>query len=300
MAETTRHHYVPRFYLRRFSRDDRVKVVRRDQQKEFEATTKDAAVRTHFYTIGLDDGSRSTEIEDFLSKVEGQASTVLRILDNRGSPDAEQREWFSFFLALQLVRGPDIRATRREFTTEVMRMLVENLPRSKAREMFIEEHGHEPTDEELDVHLQTLRGMASLVEADIPQNLDVADMITIARDTVGYIVPRTWRVLEFANVRVLTGDRPVMMCDTNRPWASTGVKNSTTIIFPIDSRHILLLGAPSRNLAEVKFTLGESRLARRINLACAYQAFEWFFHHPAHRPFRTIRLRQAGQRVRRG
>ncbi len=88
MSEPKRHHFVPRFYLARWSVEDTVAVRRRDGGR-FEANPTKVAAINGFYDFRADDGEVSKEVERFLAHVvEGPASSALDAIDASGRPPA--------------------------------------------------------------------------------------------------------------------------------------------------------------------------------------------------------------------
>ena len=66
-----------------------------------------------FYDITLPDSEKSKEVENHLSRVEGQAAEVLRTIDTSLSappPGSEERTALSVYLGLQMTRTRKLRS----------------------------------------------------------------------------------------------------------------------------------------------------------------------------------------------
>ncbi len=97
---------MPRAYLERFASDGRVRVRRRDGTS-FESDPINVAVESGFYDVSDGSGGTSSEVEEWLARVEGPAHTALTGIDQTSRPPApgsEAREKLALFLALQMTR----------------------------------------------------------------------------------------------------------------------------------------------------------------------------------------------------
>lgn len=77
MGKAKRHHFVPRSYLERFGRDDRVAVRWRERTAPVVTRTQNVAVESGFYTTEAEDGSKSIAIEEALADIDGAAHTAI-------------------------------------------------------------------------------------------------------------------------------------------------------------------------------------------------------------------------------
>jgi hypothetical protein len=91
-AGKTRDHHVPQMYLKRFARASsnghQIMVSSRDLAKPFKASVRDVAVESGFYWGTDADGVPHHHMEEFLSALEGNATTAFRwVLDRGKGPD---------------------------------------------------------------------------------------------------------------------------------------------------------------------------------------------------------------------
>ncbi|MFE3167928.1 DUF4238 domain-containing protein [Streptomyces sp. NPDC059224] len=122
MADPKLHHYVPQFYLRRFTDSaERLWVWDRTNDRVFRTQPKAVAAESNFYTLPqlVDHGHSPMEMEKQFADLEGQAAAITgQWLDwvRCGHPGdslpmpEENREAISLFLALQSLRTADARA----------------------------------------------------------------------------------------------------------------------------------------------------------------------------------------------
>jgi hypothetical protein len=110
---TVRQHTVPRMYLAHFAIDDRVPVYDLEEEREFVASTRDAAVRTGFYDLRV--GGRKLSTEYWLSTVEAVAASIIGRLQT--NPDAllslptEDEDALGRFICAQIFRVQAFRDT---------------------------------------------------------------------------------------------------------------------------------------------------------------------------------------------
>jgi hypothetical protein len=115
----TRDHYVPQMYLRRFGRatsnGHQLMACTRDLAKSFKASVRDVAVQSGFYWGTDPDGVPHHHMEEFLTALEGDATTAFRsVLDAGKHPDddalpawpprVEVRFTLAWWIAAQILR----------------------------------------------------------------------------------------------------------------------------------------------------------------------------------------------------
>jgi len=277
-----RHHLVPKFYLRRFAKNDRVRVRSRDQTKSFETSVENASVRSHYYAIDMTDGSRSTDVEELLAKIEGAAAEVIRDLEKGVLPTGEARDLFSFFMTLQMTRTQVQRNTLDDMGTAVVRRLLEIAPIDWAHDIFVKKHGREPNPDELDDERARLRAVAVTARLEGTQNNHIEAMLKNARALAPLLGERHWCVMDFGGPLLLTSDNPVLPYSPPSeiaPGWGVGIANAAFVCYPIDPQRALFMfrsdlgPTPPRMMA----TRNE---AEGMNRDIAFQAEEWIFHHP--------------------
>ena len=119
-----RHHYVPQFYLKRFSistKPDIVCVYTR-RKEPFYSHVCNVALEKHFYTVNLElTGEKSDQIEKMFSKIEGDTAPLFMRLASDIDIEFSDDELtlLSLFIAHLYNRGPAFR--RKQYDAEVIR-----------------------------------------------------------------------------------------------------------------------------------------------------------------------------------
>ena len=117
-----RHHTVSEFLLGRFAHDDG-KVCQLDigTGANKRISPNDATVVKHFYSIDIDDGKRSPEVEDALGKIESAAAPRIEALATGNLlPEGRERLELAYFLAMTWLRTPRWREQARSVLEQGM------------------------------------------------------------------------------------------------------------------------------------------------------------------------------------
>jgi len=246
-SDPRRHHFVPKFYLRRFANNDDQLLVTEAHHggRQWTSAVSDVAVVGDFYTILLDDGSPSYLIEHILGAAEGEAQGAIA----RASfgvlfpPSPMDRVNLSMFLALQAVRGPGPRRNAEalgDLVTKMQLSLIhdDDTARSYLREALDEE----PDDDTVSSF------MADLADPDfevIPhQNQAISLMLDSALEVASALLARRWMIGRFAKPCLITSDHPVTLYQhpmKRIPGVGVGLANADEVWFPLDRKHVLVL-----------------------------------------------------------
>lgn len=115
---TKKQHYVPQFYLKRFTQDGkRIHVFDKVANKSFLAGIKDVAYENYFYDVpkaDTVDGEKYQPEERALSVLEGKFNSITDVAlkfakDGQPVPTVKQLQDMALFTAIQLVRTPQYR-----------------------------------------------------------------------------------------------------------------------------------------------------------------------------------------------
>lgn len=121
MAEKKKHHEIPRFYLKEFAtpKDEILWVYDMKEGTVRASRVGDTAFQKHLYSVTLEDGSRLTEIEDLLSKIESDAAPVLRRFMAGEKIRGQDRAKLASFFSIMFVRTD---AFRQQFAEAMVKM----------------------------------------------------------------------------------------------------------------------------------------------------------------------------------
>jgi hypothetical protein len=239
-------------------------------------------VRSHYYTVDLDDGSRSTAIEKMLSEIEGGAAEVIRGLVKGEIPSGETRELFAFFMTLQMMRTQSQRNAMDHIGTTVVRRLLELAPIDMAKDLFRKRHDREPSDDELATEREDMRALASDTTVEGTQNNQIETMLTLAQNLAPHLGERSWCVTDFGEPMLLTSDNPVLPYSPQseiQPGWGVGIANAAFVAYPLDPQHALFMYR--RDTVRVPpRQRGTREEAEGMNYDIAFQAEELIFEHP--------------------
>jgi hypothetical protein len=149
------HHYIPRFMLRRFAKDDRVARITLDAPREYEvaATDKVAVVKDLYTTVDSDETVGETvSVERLLAQIDGMATNATeRLLGGvLFPPSFEDRANLALWFALLHVRGPANRRHMEAMADQAYKMQLSLIhDEDDARRHLTAADGIEPTDEEI-------------------------------------------------------------------------------------------------------------------------------------------------------
>lgn len=127
-TNVVRQHTVARMYLAHFATDGRVTVYDFEEDRQFDASVNDVAVRTGFYDVRI--GGRKLSTESWLSTIEGVASAIIRRVvanpDELLTLSEEDEKALSRFVCAQMFRVQAFRdsnaAMRQRFLDHAKKM----------------------------------------------------------------------------------------------------------------------------------------------------------------------------------
>ena len=122
MSTPKRHHYLPIFYLEKFSKNNILSVFDRELNAYRERPPISTAVKKHYYTIKDDEGNKNVEIEKFLSQIEGDAKPIIAKLEKNENISEEDKERLSVFISFLINRVPDFEKSTNKFVEKIVEM----------------------------------------------------------------------------------------------------------------------------------------------------------------------------------
>lgn len=296
------HHYVPQGYLRGFATEKgRIVALPLDRSRtSFTSSVKNVAAQTHFHTVdGLEEPD---EFEKALSGVEGQAISIIGKLEESKFPLSESDRWtFSYYMALQSVRGPDTRKTMEQIRAKFVRVEIGAGGRKNVSNWTKKNLGFDPSPEQED------RIWAEATQLGGPpisfsNFAHIQHMVDTAEKLTPYFAARPWSIVKFEQLSLITSDAPVNLIPNPKDAASEGVGFMTAwgITFPLtrklgllmsdpmvmldglesdDSRVQELRGAILRGEAD-RMQTGTTAMEKLFNEHLAHSAREYVYHHP--------------------
>ena len=263
-TDAVRQHTVPRMYLAHFAIDGGVPVYDLKEDKQFDSSVNNVAVRTGFYDVLI--GRRKLSTESWLAAVEGTAASIIsRLVDDPAALltlSTEDEEALSRFICAQMFRVQTFRdwdAAMREQSLDQLkqagRAYLENTEPpeeveaiwdawiEKSDEWWFNEEGPYQVAETAASMLGEVQGFSNLLRA-MPWRIGLAD----------------------GRLSVYTSDNPV----SRYPLATA--RRPAFVAFryfiPLSSRLILTIGPgfdpEPRQRYRQDFTFWETSLARHV------------------------------------
>ena len=282
MAKTTaqrRHHYVPRFYLDRFT-DQKGRLGAFDRQKATSITTKAnaVAVERDFYRLPEEIGFPANSLEEALSSQESDAAEAIRRLVAEGRVRDSHRESLILHMALQLLRTQRHRRSTKALAQRTATLQAQvDLSRQLSEGRF---------DTESERALAE-RVLGQLADGELivgPEEQALSALPLLSLDEVASILRSGWNwvLVVLTAAKFITSDHPICLLGEpvpGIPASNVGVATALEIWFPLDPRHALVLSR-DRLLGSPLLELSNGHV-RSINLRIALESERWSFFHPS-------------------
>lgn len=120
-----RHHFVPQFYLRRFAAHEPNEEIWTYDMQTGEvrgSSVENTAFEKYLYSVTLEDGSRTDDLENLIADIEGRAAPVLDHVLAGENIEGQERADFASFLALMHVRTDAYRLQFAQAMTSFMQL----------------------------------------------------------------------------------------------------------------------------------------------------------------------------------
>ena len=261
------HHYVPQFWLKKFT-DDRGRLCVVDPSGEHSPRTagarSEAAVddlyATHAEPSSVDESGKpelSVQWEHICGFVESEASRPFtRLAKGRTGSALDlsdlERLWISVFVALQVIRVPRRFEAVRAFADRLaqataMHMVSLGPPREWMTDDMCREAGIEPADIEGIEWTPAAFGPDGDFAASIDPLSDVPSMLSHAFDDeiVAYVFSRTWSIIKFpeGGLTLPLDDGGVYLKTgkTSGFWDSLGLGTADEIWVPMSPDTLLVM-----------------------------------------------------------
>lgn len=296
------HHYVPQGYLRGFATEqERITAVPLDRSRtSYTTSVRNVAAQTHFHTVR--ELAEPDWFEKALSKVEGDAIKTIRNFEKGEFPPSEDDRWaFAAYMALQGVRGPDLRRTREHVHASLLRLEIGAGGRKNVGGWIRKNLGFEPTPEQED----RIWGEATQPGGPpirFTNGTHIRNMVESAVELAPSLALRPWILVRFNRRSLITSDAPVNLLRSPdaEPWEGVGFGTAWGIAFPLTRRLGLLMADSTEILdyldedelsveqyrasllrGEVDMVqAGTTAVEKLFNEHAADSAREYIYHHP--------------------
>lgn len=214
MSNPKRHHYLPQFYLKYFSKEDLLWIYDREQNVFRQQTAMNTAVKKHYYAIEQEDGEKNLELEKHFSEIEGKAKLIIDKLISKQQISDEEKIILSVFLAYMNFRVPDFEKSVNKLHEHILR-------KANALMFANEERAQQTIDQyKADTGDDSEMNAAELVEfqksgkyeIEIHRNASLEMMVGITGEIAKYFSLMDWGVYHAKNeTSFITTDHPFMI-----------------------------------------------------------------------------------------
>ncbi len=271
-----RQHFLPKFYLEGFTKDDKVAVFDRDKNEVRVQQPVNTGVIGHFYTMEDTDGRQRFELEQMLSEFEGKASPVIKKLAAKEQPTEEERTDLAIFVALAGFRTPDIIESLKLFNSglisDIAKRMFANIDHVK--ETMRGKRGSPTSEEELEQEAKEMVDFAQSGEYEVTTDhrWAVGMAMKMAFEVAPLLAGRTWLVMHRPNKKTsfVTTDAPVVLSTlTPREPSFYGIGFGSTdamVMFPLTQSCTLVMFGMDGALQHREI---DAVASRHMNLAVA-------------------------------
>jgi hypothetical protein len=247
-----RQHFLPRFYLEGFCKDEMIAVYDRKSNEIRVQTPQNTGVIGHFYTLEDDQGRKRFELEQMLSEFESKASLVIELLAARKEISPDQRADLAIFIALASFRTPEIIDSLKQMNSgligDMARRMYSDV--NQVKESLRGKPGSPLSEEDLE---QEAKEMVEFIqggqyEIETKHQWAVGMAMQMAFKIAPILSGRDWFITHRDNEKksFITTDAPVTLT-TIEPrqtgfWAGIGFANpDAMVIFPMTQTCTLVM-----------------------------------------------------------
>jgi hypothetical protein len=236
-----RHHTVPRFLLSDFGDEGpkgrRVCQLDVTTGRPRQVSPRDAAVWKHFYSIDIDGGARSGDVEEVIGLVESTAAPLIRRLAYEDLPMGERRSELALFIAMARLRTPIWRSQQKSLLEQATLMWHTESTRyadaASLRKAFVGSPWEDLSDDELEKMRQTMvDGLdAGLYELEMPVNSLIRAFLEQSITLAWVLFALDWTLVVSNRPAFVLGDTPVSVYDPTPkfPGSAAGPLSSENV-----------------------------------------------------------------------
>jgi hypothetical protein len=236
-GEPRRHHYLPQFYLNRFTTNGSLIVYDFLKENKFTTSPQNIAHIRDFYYTEMNDPAKQTFVEGYFSKIESLAKDIIDEFVRTMQLPSE-KNWYilSEFIAGMYVRIPHFRFQYLETVEGLMEMFAKfsETPNSKSYKNL---QSQIPPNTQLSENF-------SNYDMAIHQNEYVSLMLTSIPKltaTISQMIPSL--LISIGNAQFLTSDNPIILWGPPpKPFCGNGwLTDSIQVYFPLSPFTCLML-----------------------------------------------------------
>lgn len=280
-GDSTRHHYIPQFYQRRFANsDDQLNVMPIDGRAARVANVEDTAVISNFYTTIDRNVGENVGFETILSELDAIASTIIGdLIDGANFPiEPKDRATLALWIALLHTRDPFTRRALEAAADHAFKLHMQvRQSDEEIREKSLQRYGRIPTPQEI----ENLQGLVDFID-DFELTPHQNDLVVAAFDAALYsqlsLSQRKMTLIRFREPGLVFSDRPLVVERGLSPLG--GLIGSDRLLLPLDRSTALVLYA-DQSMPDSSMTIASDERMKEINQAQILNAKVDVFCHPS-------------------
>lgn len=211
MSNPKRHHYLPEFYLKEFSREKVLFVYDRELNEYREQIPKDTVVMSHYYTLKDDKGNKNAEIETYLSHLEGNAKPIIKKLEIGKGIYEEEKELLAIFISFLMNRVPDFEKSINKMHEKIIKMASDMMFCDEERTKSVIDQYEQDTGKKMDISPKELFEFHKEGEYKyvINRNVSLETMCNLSLEIANYFKQMDWLLLHAPHITsFITTDNP--------------------------------------------------------------------------------------------
>lgn len=271
MTKPKRHHYLPQFYLDGFCRNGQLWVFDRQLNAFRQQTPKNTALESHYYSVEDGGGNKRTDIESFLSQIEGRAKQVIVSLLAGKTIAAEEKEELSIFIAFMMNRVPDFEKSVNMVEKHMIGSVMDLAFSDEARIQSIMDKREQETGEKETISVKELLKFYKSGQYDlvIHRNESLRLMLSLSLEMAKYFTQMEWVIFHTpSRTSFVTTDNPVALVappdyDRHSFWGVGIITPGAMKVFPLSQAACLTMYDHGEILSHREI---DSQTVRRINL----------------------------------
>lgn len=270
-----KHHYIPQFYLKKFSNDGEHlfvldKLAEQQNRFRYQSITS-IAFEKHLYAYKIKNGNNET-LEDMFAQIEGRAATIIEKIENKQDITSQDKNDFSLFLSFLWIRTPysknKFKLSTQELYEKTARKMIAMTPKENIKEFLINK-GKILTDKEIDDLVDFgINEKRSKVSVSVPQNYWIKQMLRLGFKISPALEIADWEFRIAKNAfAFITSDNPFLLIPSQliQPFEELGLLTpGAKKIIPITSKICLVIHEPKRN-PQIFYAEIDKPFFRKIN-----------------------------------
>jgi hypothetical protein len=246
-GDPRRHHYVPKFFLKRFADGDQIARVLAEKPRDHRVLgVNDVAVVKDLYTTIDIEVGETVAVERILAIIDAEASSAIERLAYGllFPPTRLDRVNIATWLSMLHQRIPRTRRQMEALADQTFKMQLSLVHDETSARAFLRGDGDTDPDDEMVQEL--LDTVADMDEWEIAphQNVHVENMLRFGMEATPFFLGRYWTVIKYPEKGLVLSDDPIVVYQRPENRSSlrgVGIGNADELWIPLDRSTALVL-----------------------------------------------------------